>query len=83
MYAVLIEVDADQGLRALREHMVPSIKAMPGFRSGTWLPGNEDTRACRSRFGIPTRTLRSWQTASDLARARRRTHRSYAARSGR
>jgi hypothetical protein len=47
MYAVLIEVDVsgvdpDQGLSALREQIVPSIKAMPGFRSGTWLPANED-----------------------------------------
>ena len=47
MYAVLIEVDdsgvdPDQGLSVLRQQIVPSIKAMPGFRSGTWLPGNED-----------------------------------------
>jgi hypothetical protein len=45
MHAVLIEVDVsgvdrDQGLTALREQIVPSIKAMPGFQSGTWLPGN-------------------------------------------
>jgi hypothetical protein len=49
MYAVLIEVDVtgvdrDQGLTALREQIVPAIKAMPGFQSGTWLPGNEDGR---------------------------------------
>jgi hypothetical protein len=47
MYAVLIEVevsgvDRDQGLTALREQIVPAIKAMPGFQSGTWLTGNED-----------------------------------------
>jgi hypothetical protein len=47
MYAVLIEVDVtgvdpDEGLKALREQIVPSIKAMPGFQSGTWLPGNAD-----------------------------------------
>lgn len=47
MYAVLIEVDVsevdpDQGLTALREQIVPAIKAMPGFHSGTWLPGNDD-----------------------------------------
>ncbi len=47
MYAVLIEVDVngvdrEQGLTALREHIVPAIKAMPGFESGTWLPGNAD-----------------------------------------
>jgi hypothetical protein len=47
MHAVLIEldvsgVDPDQGLTTLREQIVPAIKAMPGFQSGTWLPGNED-----------------------------------------
>ena len=47
MHAVLIEVDVtgvdpEQGLAALREQIVPAIKAMPGFESGTWLPGNED-----------------------------------------
>jgi heme-degrading monooxygenase HmoA len=47
MYAVLIEidvtgVDAGQGITTLREHVVPSIKQMPGFQSGTWLTGNED-----------------------------------------
>jgi hypothetical protein len=47
MHAVLIEVDvsgvdADHGLTALREQIVPAIKAMPGFQSGTWLPGNDE-----------------------------------------
>jgi hypothetical protein len=47
MHAVLIEVDVsgvdrDQGLTALREQIVPTIKAMPGFQSGTWLPANDD-----------------------------------------
>ena len=47
MYAVLIEVDVsgvdpEQGLTALREQIVPAIRAMPGFQSGTWLPGNDD-----------------------------------------
>ena len=47
MYAVLIEVDVtgvprDAGLQALREQIIPSIKALPGFQSGTWLPGNDD-----------------------------------------
>ncbi len=49
MYAVLIEVDVagvdrDTGLQALREHVVPAITQLPGFRSGTWLTGNEDGR---------------------------------------
>lgn len=47
MHAVLIEVDVsgvdqDAGLAVLRERVVPAIKAMPGFQSGTWLPGNEE-----------------------------------------
>jgi hypothetical protein len=47
MHAVLIEVDVagvppEAGLTALREQIVPAIKQMPGFRSGTWLPGNDD-----------------------------------------
>ena len=46
MYAVLIEVDVsgvdrDQGLTTLREQIIRAIKAMPGFQSGTWLPGND------------------------------------------
>ena len=47
MHAVLIEVDVsgvdrDQGLAALREQIVPAIKAMLGFKSGTWLAGNDE-----------------------------------------
>jgi hypothetical protein len=47
MVAVLIEVDvreveADAGLTALREQIVPAITSLPGFQSGTWLTGNED-----------------------------------------
>jgi heme-degrading monooxygenase HmoA len=72
MFAVLIEVDVvgvdrEAGLTALREHVVPAITQMPGFRSGTWLVGNEDGRglsltvwdseeqaqAMAERFGIP------------------------------
>jgi heme-degrading monooxygenase HmoA len=46
MYAVLIEVDVSgvgrvEGLKGLREQIVPAIKGLPGFRSGTWLTGNE------------------------------------------
>jgi hypothetical protein len=49
VYAVLIEVDVrgieqEAGLRALREQIVPVVKAMPGFVSGTWLPGNDDDK---------------------------------------
>ena len=47
MHAVLIEVDVagvdpDAGLTALREQIVPAISRLPGFQSGTWLPGNDD-----------------------------------------
>lgn len=71
MYAVLIEVDTsgverEAGLAALREHVVPAIKQLPGFQSGTWLPGNEaglglsltlwdteeNARAMAERFGV-------------------------------
>jgi heme-degrading monooxygenase HmoA len=46
MHAVLIEldvsdVDREQGLAVLRERLVPAITQLPGFRSGTWLTGNE------------------------------------------
>jgi hypothetical protein len=49
MYAVLIEVDVtgvdpEDGLRALQEQIVPAIRQLPGFQSGTWLTGNEDGR---------------------------------------
>ena len=71
MYAVLIEVDVlrvdrEAGLRALREQIVPAITSMPGFKSGTWLTGNDDgkglsltlwdssdhAQAMAERFGI-------------------------------
>jgi hypothetical protein len=47
MHAVLIEVDVagvdrEQGINALREHVVPAIKSLPGFHSGTWLSGGTD-----------------------------------------
>ena len=47
MHAVLIEVDVggvarDARLEGLREQIVPAITALPGFRSGTWLTGNQD-----------------------------------------
>ena len=47
MHAVLIEIDVtgvppEAGLKVLREQIVPSITQMPGFQSGTWLPGNND-----------------------------------------
>lgn len=45
MYAVLIEVnvrevDPNEGLKGLREQIVPAISQLPGFLSGVWLPGN-------------------------------------------
>ncbi|MBV8999417.1 MAG: hypothetical protein JO304_10170 [Solirubrobacterales bacterium] len=49
MYAVLIEVDVtgvdrEDGIQALREQIVPAIRQLPGFKSGTWLTGNEQGR---------------------------------------
>ena len=49
MYAVLIEVDVtgvdrEGGIQALREQIVPAIRQLPGFKSGTWLTGNEQGR---------------------------------------
>jgi hypothetical protein len=37
-------VDPEAGLRGLREQIVPAIRDLPGFRSGTWLPGNDEGR---------------------------------------
>lgn len=70
MHAVLIEVDVagvdpEQGLKTLREQIVPAIKALPGFQSGTWLTGgphekglsltvwdtHDNARAMAERFG--------------------------------
>jgi hypothetical protein len=47
--AVLIEVDVggverDAGSAALRDHIVPAISQMPGFRSGVWLTGDDSGR---------------------------------------
>jgi hypothetical protein len=71
VHAVLIEVDVrgvqrEAGLLALREQIVPAIRGLPGFQSGTWLTGNEDgkglsltvwdteahARVMADRFGI-------------------------------
>ena len=37
-------VDPEQGLKALREQIVPAISALPGFESGTWLTGGVDSK---------------------------------------
>lgn len=46
MHAVLIElyvgnVAREEGLKGLRDQIVPAITALPGFQSGTWLTGND------------------------------------------
>jgi hypothetical protein len=46
MKAVLVEVDVADvdegaGLATLRARIVPAIRSMPGFVSGTWLTGGE------------------------------------------
>ncbi len=61
MHAVLIEVDVagvdrEDGIRMLCERIVPSISQLPGFRSGTWLTGNEDGRGL---------SLTVWETEED------------------
>ncbi len=61
MFAVLVEVDVadvdpEQGLMVLREHIVPAIKELPGFISGTWLPGGPDGRGL---------SLTLWETEGD------------------
>jgi hypothetical protein len=61
MHAVLIEVDVagvdrDEGLRAVREHIVPAISHMPGFHSGTWLTGDDDGKGL---------SLTVWETEDD------------------
>jgi hypothetical protein len=63
MYAVLIEVDVggverEVGLSALREHIVPAITQLPGFRSGTWLTGNDDGKGL---------SLTLWDSEHDAA----------------
>ena len=63
MFAVLIEVDVagvdrEAGLAVLREHVVPAIMSLPGFTSGTWLPGGPDGRGL---------SLTLWET-EDAAR---------------
>jgi hypothetical protein len=46
MHAVLIEVDVggvdrEQGIAVLKQQIVPAIRQLPGFQSGTWLTGDE------------------------------------------
>jgi hypothetical protein len=82
VYAVLIEVDVagvdrEAGIQALREHVVPAIQQLLGFRSGTWLTGDEqgrglsltvwDTeehaRTMADRFGVGSSPAMSAQVA--------------------
>jgi hypothetical protein len=51
-------VDREQGLMALREHVVPAITALPGFVSGTWLPGSPEGKGL---------SLTLWQTERDAS----------------
>lgn len=42
MYAVVVQVDLDtsrqdEGVQTLESFVVPTVKAMPGFVSGTWM----------------------------------------------
>lgn len=61
MHAALIEVhvtgvDREEGIAGLRNHLVPAIKSMPGFVSGTWLTGGTDGRGL---------SLTVWATETD------------------
>lgn len=61
MYAALIEVnvtgvDRDAGIAGLRNQLVPAIKRMPGFVSGTWLLGGTEGRGL---------SLTVWATEGD------------------
>jgi len=61
VFAVLIEVDVagvdrEQGLVVLREHVVPAIKSLRGFLSGTWLAGGPDGKGL---------SLTLWETEDD------------------
>ena len=49
MHAVLVEVDAseaerEEAVRRLREEIVPNVKQLSGFQSGTWLMLNDDAK---------------------------------------
>ncbi len=66
MKAVLIEVDVtgvdpDEGIKGLRERIVPAITQMPGFVSGTWLTGDEAGR------GLSLTLWHSYQEAQAFA----------------
>jgi hypothetical protein len=67
MHAVLIEldvsdVDRDQGLAVLRDRLVPAIAQIPGFRSGTWLTGNESGK------GLSLTVWDTQEAAQEMAR---------------
>ena len=49
MHAVIVEVDTsgterEEGIKNLRENVVPGVKQAPGFHSGTWLRPREDQK---------------------------------------
>jgi heme-degrading monooxygenase HmoA len=77
MYATLIEIDVrgvdrDEGLRGLREGIVPAISAMPGFHSGVWLTTGNDAGLGLS-LTVWESEHRRWPSASASVRARRQT----------
>ena len=49
MFGVLVEVDtsgteAEEGIRHLRENVVPGVSKAPGFHSGAWLRPLDDAK---------------------------------------
>jgi hypothetical protein len=71
MHAVIVEVDTsgaerEEGLKNLREQVVPAVSQAPGFQSGTWASDaneskglalvvfdtEENATAVASRFGV-------------------------------
>ena len=71
MYAGIVEVDTsgvdrEEGIKNLRENIVPAVSQLPGFQSGTWTSApeerkglalvtfdtEENAQAAAERFGV-------------------------------
>jgi len=53
----------------LHEHIVPAIRQLPGFRSGTWLPGNEAGLGLSLTIWESEMYAKEWLPTSVLIRA--------------
>ncbi len=70
MYAVLIElnvseVDRNEGLKGLREPIVPAISQLPASSRECGYPATPPDEGSHSRFGTPRQTPGRWPTASN------------------